>query len=343
MKTELRELPRIRPLTTVVGSYPAPSWYVASGQKAYLGDALMVVLKTQELIGIDLVTDGEIVRYDPAHPETQGMVDYFIRSLDGVRTRITKEEVAVFRRDERLHYRRQPAAVVTGRLGQGELNLPADCEAARGLTKKPLKFTVTSPYMLAHMVLDRHYNDRVRLAHDIAQILSDQVRDLKCEVLQMDEPHLPGHPEDWQWACEVINRVLTAFNGLKGVHLCFGNYGGQPVHKGFWKDLLPFFNSLEADHLVLEMARRDLAEIEIFRDLKEGLSLGIGVVDIKDNEVESAETVARRIEKAFSVLGPDRIQWVHPDCGLWMLHRTVADAKLKVLVHGRDLFVGRRS
>jgi len=40
------------------------------------------------------------------------------------------------------------------------------------------------------------------------------------------------------------------------------------------------------------------------------------------------------------VLGPGRIKWEHPDCGFWMLPRTVADAKMAALVAGRDLFLG---
>jgi 5-methyltetrahydropteroyltriglutamate--homocysteine methyltransferase len=69
------------------------------------------------------------------------------------------------------------------------------------------------------------------------------------------------------------------------------------------------------------------------------MSLGIGVVDIKDNEVEEPELIAKRIENATEILGPQRIKWVHPDCGFWMLQRSVADRKMRALVEGRDLFL----
>src|SRR5712671_8182403 len=58
--------------TTVVGSYPVPSWLVGNTSRLVLRDAVMAVLKTQELAGIDLVTDGELMRFDPSHPETNG-------------------------------------------------------------------------------------------------------------------------------------------------------------------------------------------------------------------------------------------------------------------------------
>ena len=84
-----------------------------------------------------------------------------------------------------------------------------------------------------------------------------------------------------------------------------------------------------------------IEELAMLRDVTSSIGLGIGVIDIKDNEVESPETVCRRIEAAAGQLGPERIRYVHPDCGFWMLPRSVADAKMASLVAGRDLYEGR--
>lgn len=65
------------------------------------------------------------------------------------------------------------------------------------------------------------------------------------------------------------------------------------------------------------------------------------MIDIKDNAVEPPERIAQRIERAAKVLGPERIRYVHPDCGFWMLQRSVADAKMRSLVAGRNLYEGR--
>ena len=51
--------------------------------------------------------------------------------------------------------------------------------------------------------------------------------------------------------------------------------------------------------------------------------------------------ILRAIERAERVLGPGRVRYVHPDCGFWMLKRSVADRKIEALVRGRDLFLGR--
>jgi len=98
------------------------------------------------------------------------------------------------------------------------------------------------------------------------------------------------------------------------------------------------------DHLVLELARRGgESELEALRALRPEIGIGLGVVDIKDNAVETPDEIARRIERAARILGAGRIRYVHPDCGFWMLKRSVADAKMRALVQGRDRFEGRAS
>src|SRR5262249_9312123 len=162
------------------------------------------------------------------------------------------------------------------------LNLPAAYQFVKGLTTRPLKFTVTSPYMLAKTVLDAHYQDTRVLALDLAHILRKQVEQIDAAVVQVDEATLPpapahgpppGAPAEGPWAAEATNHVLAGVRGQKAVHLCFGNYGGQSVQKGVYRDLLPFFNALDCDHLVLEFARRGYDELEVFRDLKPAVAL----------------------------------------------------------------------
>jgi len=326
--------------TTVVGSYPVPAWLAAMPSRGNLRDAVMVVLKTQELAGIDVVADGELSRFDVGHPETNGMIDYFVAPLAGVRTTLTISELEEFRRRPGMGFRARPAGVVYDMVGEGTLNLPAAFEFVKGLTARPLKFTVTSPYMLARTLLDAHYNDLGALVMNLAEVLRKQVQDVDAAVIQVDEANLPGSPEDGGLAAAAINHVLDGARAGKAVHLCFGNYGGQTIQKGFFRDLMPFFNALECDHLILEFARRGYDELAVFRDLKPSIALGVGVIDIKDNEVESPDEVTRRIDHAVKVLGPERVRWVHPDCGFWMLSRSVADRKMRALVQGRDRYLG---
>lgn len=327
--------------TTVVGSYPVPAWLAAMPSAPNLRDAMLVVLKTQELAGLDVLSDGELSRFDVNHPETNGMIESFVLPMAGVDRVATREEREAYGRNRGTAFRGRPPGVVRGPLGEGALDLPASWQAVRSLTRAPLKFTVTSPYMLAKTLVDAHYGDVRALAMAIAEVLRAQAAEIDAAALQVDEANLPGHPEDAGWAHEPINHVLSAVGCERAVHLCFGNYGGQTIQAGRWRGLLRFLNALEADHLVLEFARRRFAELEVMRDLRDDLALGVGVIDIKDNEIETPAEVARRIEHAVQTLGPARVRWVHPDCGLWMLPRTVADGKMRSLVAGRDLFLGR--
>lgn len=328
-------------LTTVVGSYPTPQWLFGNTSRGALRDAIMVVLKTQELAGIDVVADGELNRFDPSHPETNGMIDYFISRMSGIRTRFSISDIDQFRADSQLTYRTDPAGIVHEPVGDGVLNLARDYDFTRNLTKNQLKFTCTGPHMLTKVLTDRFYGDRGALCMAIAQVLLRQMERIDAEVIQIDEANISGHPEDREWALPAINHVLDGIRGKRGVHICFGNYGGQSVQKGFWKDLMPFMNGLHCDHLILEFARRGYDELDAFRELDPRIGLGLSVVDIKDNGIESPDLIARRIDHAQQILGPGRIPFVHPDCGFWMLQRSVADGKMRALVAGRNLFEGK--
>jgi len=59
------------------------------------------------------------------------------------------------------------------------------------------------------------------------------------------------------------------------------------------------------------------------------------------NHIETPEEVAAAIEAAEAKVGSGRVKYVHPDCGFWMLKRSVADRKIEALVKGRDLFLGK--
>ena len=327
--------------TTVVGSYPVLPWMVGNPSRLVLRDAVMAVLKTQELAGIDLVTDGELMRFDASHPETNGMVDYFISQLEGIRHVVSPAELEGYHADRAAGYQLLTGATVVGRIGDGTLNLPRDCEFARVLTRLPFKFTCTGPHMLARILNNSYYPDLPDLAMGVATVLRRQLELVEADVVQLDEASIAGYPQDARWAADAINHVLDGILNEKAVHICFGNYGGQPMLRGFWRDLIPFLNALRADHLVLEFARRGYEELAVFTDLDRRIGLGIGVIDIKDNEVESPELVASRIERIVTTLGPDRLKYVHPDCGFWMLQRSVVDRKIRALVTGRDMFEGR--
>lgn len=327
--------------TTTVGSYPVPDWLSALPSEQALSDATRMVFALQRQLGIDLPVDGEFYRFDINHPDTNGMIDYFVRPMSGMRTVLGRSDHEAFAALSRMKFRSKPAAAVEGPVGEGGLNLLADCQRAAAVSGGAFKFTVTSPYMLSRTLLDKHYGDFSALTMAIAEVLAAQVKGLPCDCLQVDEANIPGNPADGPLAAESINRVLDAFDGEKAVHLCFGNYGGQTIQKGEWKALTGFLNSLRVNHVVLELAHRPAGDLDALNDVDPRISLGLGVIDVKVNHVETPEEVASRIERIEKTLGAGRLGWVHPDCGFWMLKRSVADRKMAALVKGRDLYEGR--
>ena len=333
--------PRI--LTTTVGSYPIPDWLAALPSEQAVIDATRVIFDLQRSAGIDLPTDGELYRFDVNHPDTNGMIEYFIRPMAGVSGTVGRSVGEEFQRHSPMGFRRKPAGVVEGPLGEGSLNLLADCQRAADVAGGPFKFTVTSPYMLARTLLDHHYGNFEALTLALADVLAEQVRGLPAACVQVDEANIPGNPADAPLAAEAINRVLDAIDKgtERAVHFCFGNYGGQAIQSGSWKALHKFLNALHTDHLVLELAHRPTSDIDALAGIDDRISLGIGVVDIKVNHIETPDQIAGRIAAVEKKVGEGRVKWVHPDCGFWMLKRSIADRKMEALVKGRDLYLGR--
>jgi 5-methyltetrahydropteroyltriglutamate--homocysteine methyltransferase len=331
--------PTPRILTTTVGSYPVPDWLAALPSEQALVDATRVIFDLQRQAGIDLPTDGELYRFDVNHPDTNGMIEYFVHRLGGIRREVGRCDSAAFRAKHEMRFRSKPAAVVNGAITEGVLNLAEDCARAASVAGGPFKFTITSPYMLARTLLDVHYNSFEKLTLALADALAAQMGDLQCHCVQVDEANIPGNPADAPLAAEAINRVLDAVKVEKAVHFCFGNYGGQTIQRGTWAALIDFLNRLHADHLVLEVAHRP-ADLEALKDVNPRLGIGLGVVDIKVNHVETAEEIAGAIEHAEKVLGAGRVKYIHPDCGFWMLKRSIADRKIAALAKGRDLYLG---
>ncbi|HCK09576.1 MAG TPA: methionine synthase, partial [Candidatus Latescibacteria bacterium] len=92
-------------LTTTVGSYPLPDWLVAAPNESAVLDATRVIIDTQRQLGIDLPTDGELYRFDINHPETNGMIDYFVRAMGGTRSNFGRSDTEEFASKQTMGFR----------------------------------------------------------------------------------------------------------------------------------------------------------------------------------------------------------------------------------------------
>ncbi|MCH9023565.1 MAG: hypothetical protein IID32_12505, partial [Planctomycetes bacterium] len=109
--------------TTTVGSYSQIDWLMQAGSEQAVLDATSVVISTQKRAGIDLPTDGELYRYDPDHPDTNGMIEFFTRQIGGIDSEIGITDAREFRARDDFGWRIKPAGVVREALSEGTLDL----------------------------------------------------------------------------------------------------------------------------------------------------------------------------------------------------------------------------
>jgi 5-methyltetrahydropteroyltriglutamate--homocysteine methyltransferase len=149
--------------------------------------------------------------------------------------------------------------------------------------------------------------------------------------LQIDEPYYSGFPEDLPWALRAINEMVNGVNAHVTLHICYGNRYGKPSFEGSYQFLFPAIMDARVQAISMEFARRGEEDIQLFKTVP--FQVGIGVIDVKTNEVESAAFVADRIRRALEVIPVERLI-ITPDCGLVRLPRDVAFAKLVAMVEG---------
>ena len=118
-----------------------------------------------------------------------------------------------------------------------------------------------------------------------------------------------------------------------------GRSSGKPSFEGSYKYLFPTILDAKVHALSLEFARRGEEDIQLFREYKAPFTLGLGVIDVKTQDVESPALVADRIRRALEVVPAERLV-VNPDCGCVHLPREVAFAKLAAMVEGAKIVRG---
>ena len=252
--------PRIK--TTVVGSYPMPDWLLALPSEQALIDATRVVIHTQEQAGIDLVCDGEFSRFDVNHPETNGMIEYFVRPMAGMRTAITFDELIAYRSQRGMGFRTRPPAVVDGAVGAGTLDLPHACARGRRLAVEAVQVHADRPAHAGEKRDRQALWQRARSCDGDRATRSPRRSSISTPMwCRSTKRTFRAAPTNGNGRRPPMNRVLDAVKTTPAVHLCFGNYGGQTIQKGEWGKLIDYLNALHVDHIVMETAHRPAEEL----------------------------------------------------------------------------------
>jgi 5-methyltetrahydropteroyltriglutamate--homocysteine methyltransferase len=336
-------------LTSVVGSHAHPGWFaagIAAAQRGEFGpadldellaDGVDLAIRDQEEAGIDVITDGEMRRAGFFTAE-------FYRHLTGVRALPSDRLLGAGGHDQQ--HRFEVLEAITAPSGLGVVG---EYTAARARTSRPLKVTLPGPYTLSGRLRTgpgEVYATRVAAAEAFVPILQAELRGLVAAgatIIQVDEPSPAIHPDAPADFAALFNAAIEPAVGKArlGAHLCFGNFLGRPLAARSYRPIRDAMLGFHVEELVLEFANRELAEVDVLRELTDaGRDVAAGVIDVKNYHLESADEVAARIDAVLATGVPaDRLTLV-PDCGFSQTARWATTAKLNALVAGRDLVRG---
>jgi 5-methyltetrahydropteroyltriglutamate--homocysteine methyltransferase len=310
-------------LTTVVGSYPKPTWLhrardlfeddghdfdEADFQEA-TDDASRLITHEHERAGIDVVVDGEMRRNE--------MVEYFAHRIDGYEF---NGPVKVWGHN----YFDKPSVV--DEVAYDEEWLVSEYEFTADVATRAVKVPITGPYTLARWSFNEVYEDEETLAYDLADLVNDEIEALVeagARYIQIDEPALATTPDDHAIVGECLERITADIpdDVRLGLHVCYGDYSR------IYPEMLEF----PVDEFDVELCNGDYEQIDVFKEPPFTKDLALGVVDAHDAEVESVAEIRENILRGLEVVPPERLT-VSPDCGLKLLPREVACEKMANLV-----------
>ena len=264
--------------TTVVGSYPQPSWLIdveALKQRspprvkapelwrvepefvqAAWDDATRLAIRDMERAGVDIVGDGEIRR--------ESYSSVFVNSLEGID--LKNPGTAVSRRGE-------PDSVprVIGPIKRAKPILLDDIKLLRSESDQQVKISVPGPFTMSQQAQDDYYRDGEALAGAIADAVRAEITDLfeaGADVVQLDEPFLQARIEAARaYGVSTINRALDGVSGTTALHLCLG-YAALIKNKPSAYSFLTELNECLIDQLSLEAAQPGL-DLNVLKEMPE--------------------------------------------------------------------------
>jgi 5-methyltetrahydropteroyltriglutamate--homocysteine methyltransferase len=324
--------------TSLVGSYPQPDWLIDRARlkdrfpprvralelwrvgPAHLAeaqrDATLLAIRAQEEAGLDIVTDGEICR--------ESYSNRFATALEGVD--IDNPGSAL---DRSGHP--NPVPRVTGPIRRRHPVEVEDVAFLRASTSKTVKITVPGPFTMAQQAQNDYYASTEDLAFGYAEAVNEEVGDLfaaGADIVQLDEPYLQARPEQARrYGVKAINRALAGITGTTAVHLCFG-YAAIIHERPEGYSFLPELAAADCDQISIETAQSGL-DCSVLTAL-DGKTIILGVLNLDDPTVESADEVAARARRALPYVPAERLV-LAPDCGMKYLPRDAAFGKLAAM------------
>jgi 5-methyltetrahydropteroyltriglutamate--homocysteine methyltransferase len=290
-----------------------------------------------ESAGLDYVYDGESNRIE--------MYEHPVRNSNGF------EFYGHVRSFDDRYYRK---AACVSKVGFRKPYHLDEFMYVRDHAKRKVKVPITGPYtiaewsfneyyqkLLAEKYLDlrkRKFEAKREFVLDVAkEVIRPNLESLVkagAEWIQVDEPALTTKPDEVPFFVEAFNSCTEGISCKLSVHVCFSDYSL----------LYPYILELRnCSQLALEFANRDnerreaYEQLNLLKEYGDQREIGLGVVDVHVDDVESPKLILDRIKQAVKILEtPERI-FVNPDCGLRTRTWDIAYAKLCNIVKGAEM------
>jgi len=327
--------------TTVIGSYPFPSWlelvcqqletFGTNESSELQEDAVIVAIHDQVTAGLDVITDGE-----------QSRLDFnlsFYGYLHGIKA--NEHPLRIF--GPPAHDQRGKHTIVDEITAPRGLGVIEEYERLKRLAPEgpTLKASVPGPYTLSgRLIPNDNYPDRYAITEALVPIVRAELEALVaagCSEITVDEPSMScyAYKENTKRFVDNFNRTVAPVVGKcrLSTHLCFGNYKGHAVGPRQYAPMFPDFLDFDVDEIHLEMASREFSEIALIEEVAKVKDVAVGIVDVKSYYIETPEDIADRVRLCLEHAPAERLSFA-PDCGLSQTARWASKLKLKNMVEG---------
>jgi 5-methyltetrahydropteroyltriglutamate--homocysteine methyltransferase len=337
----LRTLPPFR--ADHVGSFLRPRFLLEAREQFRNGtidaaqlrrtedEAIRGIVKFQEDLGLRGITDGEYRR-------TYFHID-FLTQLQGVETH-GGIHVKFHSAKGDVDFE-PPVMQVTGKVRHDKPIQRADFEFLRSVTSRTPKVTIPSPTMLhfrggRNAISQDAYPDLEPFYADVAAGYADELRslgDAGCTYVQFDDTNLAylcdermreGARQRGDDPNELPRRYARLINAAIErrpknmavcVHLCRGNFKSAWAAEGGYEPVAEvLFNELAVDGYFLEYDDPRSGTFAPLRHVPKGKTVVLGLVSTKIGQLESKDTLKRRIDEAAKFVALEQL-CLSPQCG----------------------------
>jgi 5-methyltetrahydropteroyltriglutamate--homocysteine methyltransferase len=292
-------------------------------------NAITQAVAMQERLGLPVVTDGEFRR--------GGWSRGFLNAVEGFEFRASK---LTFRNDEGVSTA-SPAPVASSKIRRKQPIVTDDFKFLKSVAHNRIKVTMPTP---SHMHFgqfkeavdrkvyptdDKYWDDMIA----VFQQEMKEVYDAGCRYLQLDEVPLAllcdnnirdlarneGDDPDKlvHLYIDVLNRAIAGRPAdlTIGMHLCRGNMEGLWMGAGGYAPIAEaLFTRSDVDAFLLEYDSARAGDFAPLRHVPAGKRAYLGIVSTKNPELESVDSLLRRIDEAQKHAPMDRLG-ICPQCG----------------------------